>query len=94
MLEQHLVFIGCSNIQFLNSLPFRTVSETTQGTLLLTVYHSCDLQDGILHYFLVTRYFSLNPYLGKQRISQGCKYPMHLLLLTYFTYLQLNKISQ
>ena len=38
MLEQPLLFIGCSSIQFLNSPPFlNTVSQNTFGTLPLTV---------------------------------------------------------
>lgn len=94
MLEQPLVFICYSNIQFFNSLPFPTVRETIKGTLLLNMQHPCDLQDDILHYLLLTRYFSLKSYLKKHRISQSCKYPVYLPLLTYFTYLQPNKISQ
>ena len=44
MLEQPLVFTGCSRIQFLN-LPLSpdTVSEAAQGNLPLTVQHLCDL---------------------------------------------------
>ena len=55
MLQQPLLFIGCSSIQFFNSQPFsQKYQSDTFGTLPLTVQHLCDL-----------------PALGKRRISLG-----------------------
>ena len=64
-------FLGCSGIQFFDSPHFpSTVGQATFGYLHLTVQHMCDLQ-GAMPMSVVTRCFSSNPYLGRQRISLG-----------------------
>ena len=69
MLEQPLVFTGCSSIQFFNSPPFpNTVSEAAQSSLLLTVPHRCDLQDTMPRHSSPNASHP-NPCLGKQKIS-------------------------
>ena len=46
MLEQLLVFTGCSRIQFFSSpLSLNTDSEAARGSLPLTVQHMCELRD-------------------------------------------------
>ena len=52
MLEQPVLFTGCSRIQFFNARPFpNTVSQDTFGTLPSTLKYLCDLQDTIpLHW--------------------------------------------
>ena len=48
MLEQPLLFTGCSSIQLFKSPPFSsTVSQNTFCTLLLTVQYLSDLQDAM-----------------------------------------------
>ena len=49
MLEQTIVFSGCSSIQFLIYPPFtNTVSEATWDKLSVTVQHLCNLGDPML----------------------------------------------
>ena len=52
MLEQPLVFTGCSSIQIFNSPPStNTVSEADWGNLPLTEQQLCGFQDAIsLHW--------------------------------------------
>ena len=48
MLEQTLLFTGCSSIQFFNSPPFpSTLILDTFGTLALTVQYPSDLCDAM-----------------------------------------------
>ena len=47
MLEQALVFTGCSSIFLSSPLSPNTVSETARGRLPLTVQHLCDLPDAM-----------------------------------------------
>ena len=81
MLEQPLLFTGCSSIQFFNSPPFlNTVSQNTFGTLPLTVQYLCDLRDGIPrdgHHVLL-----IQPFLAKEDFPSGDKYFNHVSLLT------------
>ena len=67
MFQQPLVFTGYSSIQFLVHPPFpNTVNEATLSALQVTMQHLC-----IGHHVapLITRYFLLNTYIEKQRIS-------------------------
>ena len=71
MLEQPLVFTGCSSIQFFNSPhSLNTVSEAAQGNLPLTMQHLCDLGNTMLLHCSPSASHP-NPCLGKQRISLG-----------------------
>ena len=52
ILEQPLLFTGCSSIQFFNLPPFpNTVSWTTIGSFLLTVQSLCELQYTMPHHW-------------------------------------------
>ena len=93
MLEQPLVFTGCSSIHFFNSLPFpKTVSQAVLGTLSLTVQHQCDLRDTIpLYCSPITSHPTLTG--EAEGFPKAGKYPKHVTLPTYLDYLQPSSIS-
>ena len=88
MLEQPLLFTGCSSTQFFNSPPFpNTVSKDSFGTLLLTVQYLYDLRDAMPHHWLPSTY---HPTLSREAedFPRGDKYPKDVPLLTFLAYLE------
>ena len=93
MLEQPLVFAGSSSIQFFYSTGFpNKVSQTTFGTLTLTVQHLCNLQDAmpsigyqVLPNRLLPREAEDIPWVGKL--------PKHVPLPKYLAYFPLKGIT-
>ena len=81
MLEQPLLFTGCSSIQIFNSPPFlNTVSQDTFGNLALTVQYLCDLRDGVPRDGQDV--LPIQPFLAKEDFLSGGKHFNHVPLLT------------
>ena len=92
MLEQPLVFTGCSSIQFFNSPPVpNTVSEAAQSSLLLTVPHRCDLQDTMPRHSSPNASHP-NPCLGKQKISLEVASVLTLYLCSHSSFTSHQKV--
>ena len=77
MLEQPLLFTGCSN----------TVNQDTFGTLPLTVQYLCDLLDAMPHQWSPSTSHPILPREAEDFYSGG-KYPKYVPLPTFLACLQ------
>ena len=92
MLEQPLVFTGCSSIQFFNLPSSPTaVSQGAWCNLPLTVQHLCDLWDAMpLHWSPSA--FHPNSCLGQQRISLGVTSILSMFLCSHALFTTHKKV--